>query len=98
MKFLRHLSWILRALLFAALFLFALKNTDPVTIRFYFGQFWQVPLVLVMLGFFAFGALLGTLACLPRLFAQRRELHGLRRKIGARDEQRAPTPPVDMGA
>ncbi len=98
MKFLRHLSWILRALLFAALFLFALKNTDPIAIRFYFGQYWQAPLVLVMLAFFALGALLGTLACLPRLFAQRRELLFLRRKLGAKQGELPEPPPADMGS
>ena len=49
MKFLRHLSWIFRALLFVALFLFALKNTDPVTLRFYSDQILQLPLVLAVL-------------------------------------------------
>ena len=56
MKLLRYLSWMLRAVLFLMLLLFALKNTEPVTLRFFFGESWQVPLVLLLLIFFAFGA------------------------------------------
>lgn len=98
MKFLRYLSWTGRVLLFAALFLFALKNTDPVTLRFYFDQLWQVPLVLVMLAFFALGAALGVLACLSKLFAQRRELLSLRRRLGAQAGDRAMPPQAGMGS
>ena len=98
MKFLRHLSWIFRALLFVALFLFALKNTDPVTLRFYSDQILQLPLVLVMLVFFVLGALLGALACLPRLFAQRRELQSLRRRLSEQRGEPPSPPPAGMGS
>jgi len=45
MKFFAHLSWLLRALLFLAIFAFALMNTDPVTLRFFLGQTWQTPMI-----------------------------------------------------
>ena len=92
MKFLRYIAWLLRALLFLALLLFALKNTEPVALRLYFDQTWQAPLILVILAFFAFGAGLGVLACLTKLFAQRREILAL--KKGLRREPTAETPSV----
>ena len=94
----RVLSWALRIVLFVALFLFALKNTDPVTLRLYFEQSWQAPLVLVLLVFFAAGAALGVVATLATVFRQRREIGRLRREL--RGLARAPVsvqPPADGG-
>ena len=98
MKFLRYIAWLFRALLFAALLLFALKNTEPVTLRVYLDQTWQAPLILVILAFFAVGAALGVLACLTKLFAQRREILAL--KNGLHGQPGAETPPVppNLGA
>lgn len=62
------------------LLLFALKNTEPVTLRFFFGESWQVPLVLLLLIFFAFGAVLGVLAGVSRVLQHRREILALRRE------------------
>ena len=92
MKFLRYIAWLLRALLFIALLLFALKNTEPVALRLYLDHTWQVPLVLVIVAFFALGAVLGVLACLTKLFAQRREILAL--KKGSQAQATAETPPV----
>ena len=83
MKLLRYLSWMLRAVLFLMLLLFALKNTEPVTLRFFFGESWQVPLVLLLLIFFAFGAVLGVLAGVSRLLQHRREILALKRERSA---------------
>jgi uncharacterized integral membrane protein len=98
MRFLRTIAWLLRALLFVALLLFALKNTDPVTLRLYLDQTWQAPLVLVILCFFAFGAALGVLACLTKLFAQRREIIALRKELHGRSAADAPPVPPASGA
>lgn len=97
----RVLAWALRIVLFLALFLFALKNTDTVSLRLYFDQVWQAPLILVLLVFFAAGAALGVTATLATVFRQRRDIAQLRRELGsrARDDSRAP--PVadgDIGA
>ena len=94
-KLLSILSWILRALLFLALFLFAIKNTETVTLRFWFDQTWQVPLVLLLLAFLASGALLGVLACLARMFRQRREIARLKRELRLRIQARTVMPPPD---
>lgn len=79
----RYLSWLWKLALFIALFGFALKNTDPVVVRYYFGLEWQTPLVFALLAFFAGGAALGVLASLVFVFRQRRELNALRRKLHA---------------
>ena len=97
MKFLRTITWLLRALLFVALLLFALKNTDPVVLRFYLDQTWQAPLILVILVFFALGAALGVLACLTKLFAQRREILALKKEMLGRPPREAPQLPPSPG-
>jgi putative membrane protein len=97
MKFLRTMAWLLRALLFVALLLFALKNTDPVTLHFYLDQAWQAPLILVILVFFALGAALGVLACLTKLFAQRREILALKKELRGGPTGEAPPAPPSPG-
>jgi len=91
MKVVKYLSWLLRALIFAALLWFALKNTDAVTLRFFLGQSWETPLIVALLVFFVFGAILGVMACLSRLFQQRREIASLKRAARAQqDSERIP--------
>ena len=98
MKFLRYIAWLLRALLFVALLLFALKNTEPVTLRLYLDHTWQAPLILIILAFFALGAVLGVLACFTKLFAQRREILALKKGLQAQPKAEAPTVPPTLGA
>ncbi|HYU68454.1 MAG TPA: LapA family protein [Burkholderiales bacterium] len=90
MKLINHLSWLLRALLFLAVFAFALMNTDPVRLRFFLGQTWETPMILALLLAFAFGAAIGVLACLSRLFGQRREIHKLERELRAAGDRTSP--------
>jgi len=94
----RALAWTLRIVMFLALFLFALKNTDTVTLRLYFEQVWQAPLILVLLVFFAGGAALGVLATLATVFRQRREIAKLRRELRSRPLQDSSALPVADGA
>ena len=90
MKLITHLSWLLRALLFLAVFAFALMNTGPVTLRFFLGQTWEAPMILALLMFFAFGAAIGILACLSRLLGQRREIQKLERELRAAGNRSLP--------
>jgi putative membrane protein len=90
MRFIRQLSWLLRALLFLAIFAFALMNTDTVKLRFLPGQTWDTPMIVVLLLFFACGAAIGVLACLSRLLGQRREIQRLQRALRAGADRRAP--------
>lgn len=75
----RYVNWALRILVFGLLFGFALKNTGPVTVRFYLGSEWNAPMALVLLVVFTAGAVAGIAACLGHAYRQRRELLELRR-------------------
>jgi len=90
MRFVTHLWWLLRGLLFLAIFLLALMNTDVVTLRFFLGKTWETPMVLALLVFLILGAVLGVLACLPRVFRQRHEIAKLRRELSAAGDRVAP--------
>lgn len=97
MKYLRYITWLLRALLFLALLLFAARNTDPVVLRFYLDQTWQAPLVLIIVVFFALGAAFGVIACWGKLFGQRREIAALKKELKGKRTDEAPVVPTDSG-
>lgn len=96
----RILTWAVRLIVFIVFLAFAVRNTDPVTLRFYFDLAWQAPLVVVLFGVLAVGALLGILATLGALMRQRREIARLRREArrqtatSTRATHAAP-PPID---
>ena len=94
----RSLTWTLRITLFLLLLGFAVKNTDPVVVYYYFGQQWQAPLVIVLLLSFCIGAVLGILASLSPLFRQRREISELKRAMrsGARTDIQASDAKTDL--
>ncbi len=73
------LTWAIRLIIFVVLLVFAVQNTDPVSLRFFTGQVWEAPLVLVLLGFFVGGVVLGALSLLGVIFRQRREISRLKR-------------------
>jgi uncharacterized integral membrane protein len=81
----RFLTWAIRLALFVVLLAFAARNTEPVTLRFYFDLAWQAPLVALLLAFFAAGAVLGLAAALGTFLSQRRELARLRRNERSRE-------------
>ena len=86
----RILTWAIRLAAFLLLVAFAAKNIEPVTLRFYFDLELQAPLVLVLLGAFALGALFGVLALLGTVMRQRREISLLQRPPA----EAVPPPPV----
>jgi uncharacterized integral membrane protein len=65
-------KWTLKAAIFFTLFAFALNNQHDATVRFFFGQQWTAPLVLVVLTAFAIGLLMGILGMVPRWWQHRR--------------------------
>jgi uncharacterized integral membrane protein len=77
----RYLVWLLRVALFVALLGFALKNDQPITLRYLFGYGWNTSLVVVLLCFFAAGAAVGILAMMGSVMAQRRELTSTKRDL-----------------
>ncbi|GAA5233475.1 LapA family protein [Verticiella sediminum] len=78
----RYLIWALRLLVFVAVLMFALKNTDPVTVRFYADHLVaEVPLIVVMLATFVVGGIFGLLLTVPAGLRRRRELAKVRREL-----------------
>jgi uncharacterized integral membrane protein len=76
-----YLKWIFRAALFIVLLGFAVKNDQPVTLRYFLGYEWQSSLVIVLLIFFAAGAAVGVFAMLPSVLQQHRDIARLKRDI-----------------
>jgi len=87
----RIVTWTIRLVVFLLLAAFAAKNVEPVALRFYFDLVWTAPLIVILLGFFALGALFGVLALLGTLLRQRRDISALKRQGGA--AQTVPPPP-----
>jgi uncharacterized integral membrane protein len=78
----KYLIWVLRLVVFIAVLMFALKNTNPVAVTFY-GDYMvhDVPLIVVMLVTFVVGALFGLLLTVPGSMRRRREAARLRREL-----------------
>jgi uncharacterized integral membrane protein len=74
----KYLVWPLRGFLFLILLGFAVKNDEPIVLRYFFGYEWHSSLVVVLLLFFAAGAAVGMLAVLGNLLRQRKELAALK--------------------
>jgi len=80
------------------LLLFALKNTQEVTLHFFLGYERTDPLVLILLVTFVGGAILGVLAMTPIVFRHRREASRQKKATNAllkerENEQLAQTQP-----
>ena len=76
-----YLNWLLRAAVFVLLLGFAVKNDQPVVMRYFFGYEWQASLVVVLLMFFAAGVGLGILSGLSKVFLQGREIARLKSEL-----------------
>ncbi len=70
----RSVIWILRIIAFLLLLGFAIKNDGLVTLNFFLGLSWQLPIAFVLLMSFVAGAVVALSASLASHFAQRREL------------------------
>jgi putative membrane protein len=88
-------KWTLKAAIFFTLFAFALNNQHDATVRFFFGQQWTAPLVLVVLSAFALGLVIGVLGMVPRWWQHRRAAAQARQaaKAAATAEKPAPLQP-----
>jgi putative membrane protein len=83
----RILGWLLGAVYFGAVVVFAVNNATPVPLRLTSTIFLgDVPLVLIVLACFVLGMLFGLAAMVPRLFRLHRQLSQLRRQAVARPE------------
>ena len=79
----RALLWGFRAFIFLFLLAFAFKNTGEVSVNFFLDTGWKAPLIIVVLAFFAGGALLGVVSLLGTVFGLRREVARLKRAAKA---------------
>ncbi len=84
LPFLRLVLPLLGALLFLAALGFAIKNAEPVTVRYYLGAAWQAPLVVVLFVVFVLGAVAGVVASFSYALRLRRELIALKRELRRR--------------
>ncbi|MBU6468636.1 MAG: DUF1049 domain-containing protein [Betaproteobacteria bacterium] len=75
-----YIKWFIRILVFVLLLGFAIKNVEPVTLKYFLNYQWQEPLIVFLLVFFIFGVIVGLLVAMGSLFKQRRELQKLRRE------------------
>jgi uncharacterized integral membrane protein len=89
----RTLTWAIRLVLFVLLLAFAAKNTEPVTLRFFFDVSWQLPLAVLLLGFFVGGVALGLIAAATALLRQRREIARLAQACASADKEPAAAAP-----
>jgi uncharacterized integral membrane protein len=88
----KYLAWLLKAAIFFTLFAFALNNQQDATVHFFFGTTWRAPMVLVVLGAFAAGLVVGALGMLPRWLKQRRGV-----RVHYADTQAAPSTLIGQG-
>ena len=87
------LTWAVRLIIFSFLLVFALRNTQLTTLRFILDYAWEAPLVIVLLAFFAVGAILGVLSLVGVIFRQRREIARLKRDAAKPALPASPEPP-----
>jgi len=81
----RTLFAVIKSVLFIALFVillgFAVKNSDPIVVRYFLGFEWQAPLVFILLVFFAAGVGIGSVASLGIVVRQKRTILRLKRDL-----------------
>jgi putative membrane protein len=80
---LQTLGWLLKFLVFLALVALAVKNSEPVTLRYLLGLEWRAPLVVLLLVFFTLGAAVGVAATFTHVLRARRELTRVKRDLSA---------------
>lgn len=78
----RYFVWVLRLAIFVAVLMFALKNTQPVSVAFFTDHvLHDVPLIVVMLAVFVLGTFFGLLLTVPATMRRRREAQRLRKEL-----------------
>jgi len=83
----RILTKLWRLFLFFALLAFAMNNSQPATVNWFFSTTWTAPMVIVVLVAFTFGAVVGVLAMTPSWWHHRSRANRLETPAVA-----APTP------
>lgn len=73
--------WLFRFAIFVILLGFAMENTGPIQLKFFFDAAWDAPLVMILLAFFVAGVAIGIAALLGVVFRLKRENAQLRRRL-----------------
>ena len=81
-----YLNWLVRAAVFVVLLGFAVKNDQPVILRYFLGYEWQASLVVVLLLFFAAGLGVGIFSALSEIFRQSREIAKLKGELSRKNK------------
>jgi len=82
----KYLVWLFRAVVFLLLLGFAMKNDQPVVLRYFFGYEWQTSLILALLLFLFAGVAIGMLAMLSSMLRQRKEISVLKKELSLKDK------------
>lgn len=77
----KFVAWIVRIVLFALLFVLALRNTADASLHLFFDAVWRAPLILILLAAFGLGIVAALAAVAPALMRQRMEANRLRRAL-----------------
>jgi putative membrane protein len=85
----RLVNWLLRTALFIVLLGLAVKNDEAVKLKYFFGLEWETSLVVLLLVFFAAGALAGVFATVVSSIKLRREISRLKRELRLKGEEGA---------
>jgi putative membrane protein len=94
----KYLLWLLKAAIFFTLFAFALNNQQVVALNFFFGTYWQAPMVLVVLAAFCAGLALGVLVMVPRWWRRRQQAAAANGLSPAPSASQGSAPPQTPGA
>ena len=73
--------WVLGLLLFVTLVALALINNHTVPVKFFLDMEWNVPLMFVVFGAFALGAVLGVVLSMGSVVSKRLEIGRLKREM-----------------
>ncbi len=84
MKLLTRLAAVI---LFVLFFGFALENTHEAVLHFFLNYEMRGPMVLVLLGFFLMGAIMGILAMMPMVFRHRREANKHQKAVSRMEQE-----------
>lgn len=77
----KTIAWILRILLFVILLIFAVKNDHLVVLKSFFGQQWQVQLIVVILIAFSVGVGFGVIFPLAGMLRYRQKISRLSKRV-----------------
>src|SRR4051812_11824233 len=91
----RIFVWLVRALVFFALFAFALNNQHDAQVHWFFGRDWRAPMVFIVLAAFALGCAFGVSAMVPSWWRHRRAATQRRADEPAIDSMQLPPLPSD---